>query len=338
MKQFKVSDECICCGACLGTTDLLVENAEGKAVPASRGYISDDFLSKAQEIVSDCPVGAISIIETGVSSAEGKAGLKKLAASLEGKLKGITIPKITANDVKFDVTKYHINTPYPSGECQYVYSSESKAESAALREFDRIAYSQYSRFIVDALVQYKTDKLRPYYILDENSFYGQINKKFEEILTSFANEAESLSNGKIKFSSDFCKFNVYPDADRNGCIGVLSEFETCTFESSIMREYKSDSQYSTRDSYLMYIDTDDMEMYDGQSWFGNDKYVDKYCYENVYEAVKEFVKDLTDAMKYVGIDNKGASLINGALMTYTENVNKAIKKKVNDFKRLVDNI
>ncbi len=75
MKKFKVSDKCICCGACIVATDLLVEDDEGKAKASDKGYISSDFLQKAKEIVDSCPVNAISIVETGIASNTGKEGL-----------------------------------------------------------------------------------------------------------------------------------------------------------------------------------------------------------------------------------------------------------------------
>ena len=334
MKQFKVSDECICCGACLGATDLLVENAEGKAVPANRGYISDDFLPKAQEIVSDCPVGAISIIETGVSAAEGKAGLKKLAASLEGKLSSISIPKIEKKTVEFNANNCHFSYSGPQGEYRAVYSSYNRAQRAGRDEFNRIAYSQMDRLIIDALVQYKVSKLKPYYSFDESSFYTQMNMKFEKILNDFANEAESLSNGKIKFSKDFTTFNAYP-SEREGAMEFLSQFEGFRIQSAVKEQFENDP-YRLQD-YDSYMDVDDEETYVGESWLGNSKYDTKYYYQNVLEAVEEFIRDFKNALNYVDIDEKGVSAVNWCVNLYREEVEKLIKVKVSEFKQRCSN-
>lgn len=334
MKKFNVSEKCICCGACVAATDLLVENDEGKAKASDKGYISDDFMQQAEEIVKSCPVNAISIINAGISSDTGEKGLIQLANLLEHKLKEIQISEISCKDVNFDAKNYPINCPYPNGQHKYIYSSSSKAVNAGFDEFKRIAYSQHGRFITDILVQYKIDKIRPYYIFDESSYYYQMNKQFEKVLNNFANEAEALSDGKISFSNNFVKFDVFPKKDGN--MEFASEFEEFQIQSQIMHELHD---FASLDSYKSSIDWDDMEVYAGTSLFGNEKYKDMYCYQDVYEVVEEFITDLKDAMNYMDdvIEEKAVSTINWCIKPYKEEVNKQIIEKVNEYKRIIDN-
>ena len=334
MKKFKVSDKCICCGACIVATDLLVEDDEGKAKASDKGYISSDFLQKAKEIVDSCPVNAISIVETGIASNTGKEGLIQLSNLLESKLREIEIVDVSSEAVKFDARKYNISYPYPRGQNRYTYSSSSKAVNAGFDEFKRIAYSQHGRFITDILVQYKIEKIRPYYIFDESSYYYQINKRFEKVLNEFATEAEALSNGNVVFPSNFSEFNVFPKKDCN--IEFAASFEEFQIQSQIMHEL---NDFAPLDSYKSGIDWDDMEVYAGTSLFGNEKYKDMYCYRDVEQVVAEFITDLKDAMNYLDddIEYKAVSTINWCIRQYREKVNEQLIEKINIYKTYIGN-
>ena len=66
MKKFAVSNVCNACGLCLIMTDLLVEDDTGHAQSAKKGYIHDEDMNRARTIVSQCPMKAISIIDSGI--------------------------------------------------------------------------------------------------------------------------------------------------------------------------------------------------------------------------------------------------------------------------------
>lgn len=333
MKQFNVSNDCICCGACIASTNLLTENEEGKAIPVNRGYISDKFLPEAENIIANCPVNAISIVETGISSAKGE-GLLKLANSLEGKLNAITIPKIEKKTVAFNANDYHFSYSGPQGEYRAVYSSYDKAKRAGLEELNRIVYSQMDRFSLDALAQYKVNKLRPFYTFDENSFYIQMNSKFEKVLSDFANEAESLSNGEIKFSKDFTTFNAFTE-EKDDAVDFLAHFESYRIQSVVKDQFKSDP-YRLQD-YDTYMDVNDEETYEGESWLGNPKYKTRYYYQDILDAAEEFMRDFKNALNYVDIDEKGVNTVNACINRYRKFVEKLIKIKVNEFKNTISN-
>lgn len=264
MKKFVVSEKCIACGNCLLETKLLQEDAEGKAVPANGGYFSDDFLTKAEEIVAGCPVQALSI-------AEGAgADLSKLSEKLQNALAKITVPKVSREDVKMHAQDYRMTCSYPQGEYRYDYSSESRAMSAAENEFDRICYSQYKKLILEVFVQYKEDKLRKFYTFDESGFWGQINKQYADVLQEFAGAAAA---GGIKLPADFKEFAVFPGGSANEKDSVLvymlnvrlKEFEDRGCED-VMRELH-DIPHTSRSDYRIDMDYDDMEVYAGTSWY-----------------------------------------------------------------------
>lgn len=325
MKKFVVSEKCIACGNCLLETKLLQEDAEGKAVPANGGYFSDDFLAKAEEIVAACPVQALSIAE-----GEG-ADLSKLPEKLQNALAKITVPKVSREDVKMHAQDYRMTCSYPQGEYRYDYSSESRAMSAAENEFDRICYSQYKKLILEVFVQYKEDKLRKFYTFDESGFWGQINKQYADVLQEFAGAAAA---GGIKLPADFKEFAVFPGGSANEKDSVLvymlnvrlKEFEDRGCED-VMRELR-DIPHTSRSDYRIDMDYDDMEVYAGTSFFGNDKYEDKYCYKDVYKACEDFMGDLKNAINYVDYDSQVFDSIDTALKDYQERVQKEIAKKV----------
>ncbi len=335
MKTFVVSDDCVSCGLCLQETDLLVEDAVGKAKPAEKCIIND--LRKAEKIVADCPVGAISIVEKGDIKQLDEKTIRELPNLLRQKLIQVKRPQLT-DEVKLDASKYHVKRNGEAiGAYDYKYSSESSALSAAIDQFDRIAYSQYARFITEILVQYKEEKLKKYYIFGKNSFWDQENAKYRSVLLNFANEIESVTNGAIKLPDDFIRFEVYPcresDIDNNYHMWGLKYLEQCENIESIMSAFHGLNSTSKND-YKTYIDTDDMEVYAGTGWFGGDKYKTKYCYCLLSEAVETYLSDLTWAMNYADADQRAIDGVKWAITSYNNEVEKKIEEKITVVRKL----
>ena len=343
MKKFTISEKCNACGRCVIMTDLLVENGEGKAEPAISGYIADDFLSEAQNIVEFCPVKALSIIEAGNVKSSGREGLKELKIVLQNKLKEVDVPVVMKDDVKFDANNYTIDYAGQKSGYEYKYSSESQAEKAALDEFNRMCYSQYRPFILSVFVKYKNDKLKPFYTFEanENSFYYKTNQKYENVLKEVTAEAKALTDGKIALPQNFNTFEVYPgdsfEFDKERIYARLKNFETRSTSSGIMAEFNSGS-YSSIDSYKMYIDTENMEINDGEGLFGKSKYKTKYCYGRIYKAANEYIKDLKSAMNLVNIDEDTLYDVNQAIINYKEELQKVIEKKNKEFSEAINTI
>ncbi len=341
MKKFKVSGNCNACGRCFILTDLLIEKDDGKAEVLSTGYIADDFVKEAQEIIDTCPVNAISIIEVGNVKSIGKIGLKELERLLKDKLKRIEAPKAKLEDVKFSSKDYGFNFPNVRYFSDYKYSSDSQAERAALDEFDRTAYSQYRPMLLKVFVEYKNWKLKPFYTFDtsDDSFYYRKNKEYEEVLKEIGTEARALTEGKLNLPKDFETFEVYlGDKDSfayQRAVAYLGNFETKSTEAGIMAEFRS-SSYSSLDSYKMYIDTDDMETSDGVDWRGNLKYKTKYRYSNVDKAIHNFFNDLKSAMDYADIDEDLAfPVVEEVVGYYKKEIDKTVEQKLKEFSEAI---
>ncbi len=337
MKKFCVSNNCIACGQCIQMTDLLVENAVGKTEAASQGYITENFIEQAKEIVSECPAKAISIVEVGNTSVSGKDGLKELKRKLEEKLYAFQFPKVSLQDIKFDANNYSIAIPGSRGEYQYSYSSHSQAKSAGKEEFNRIMYSQYRPIILNVFVQYKNDKLQPFYTCErtEKSYYYRINKQIERILAEFANEASAISNENINFSNDFLKFDVYPDNRKDSYMNIaLAGFEAKSTQSGIMAELNKLSGTSLS-SYADGLDTDDMEEYAGEGLFGGSKYKTKWCYSGIRSACEDYIKDLKWAMDFVDIDEGALEIVQSIVEEYVKEAKKAMENKISDFAKVI---
>lgn len=338
MKTFVISDKCNGCGICSTMTDLILEDPRGIAFPAKDGYISDDYLDEANMVVESCSIQAISIQEVGSAKGYGKAGLEELEKILQNKLFNIPKINITKSDIKFDSNNFNIDYSYPKGEYSYIYSSDKKAENAGLEEFNRVAYSQYRPFILSVFIQYKNDKLKPFYTLDQKGFYMKNNKQYEDILKEIYAEANALSNNKIYLPDDFVNFRVIPggtdEFKRENIMYGIENFEIQSTRSGVMEEFKTGS-YSSLDSYKMYMDTDDMEMYDGDDWRGHPKHKTKYCYFSVNKAVIEYIKDLKSAMNYVDIDGTALHFLEGVISSYNEEIDIAINEKVRIFKEAI---
>lgn len=331
MKTFVVSDDCVSCGLCLQETDLLVEDAVGKAKPAEKCIIND--LKKAEKIVADCPVGAISIVEKGDIKQLDEKTIRELPSLLKRKLQEVKKPTIDIDDVKMDANKYTMSYPegFFVGDYRYEYSSESSAIRAAMEKFDRYCYSQYARFITEVLVQYREDKLKKYYCFDKKSFWGEANNRYEKILKDFAAELEVLTGGSINLGESFIKFEAYPggesNIEKNNYLWILKHFDEYQIIPRIMSDFHSNS-YTSKSSYETYIDTDEMEVYAGRGFFGGDNYKTKYCYCSSQDILKEFLGDLKSSINYVDVHEKAFDSIKSAIESYNREVDKIINSKI----------
>lgn len=339
MKKFRVSNDCMACGQCIQMTDLLVENAVGK-IEVAQGYITENFIDQAKQIVSECPARAISIIEVGNTKASGKEGLKELKGKLEEKLYAFQIPRVNLQDVQFKAINYMIDIPYARGEYIYSYSNHSQAKNAGKDEFNQIMYSQYRPIMLSVFVQYKNDKLQSFYTCErtDKSFYFRSNRRIEGILQEFADEAHAITDGAIKLPNEFTKFDIYPNNQKESYMSIaLAGFENRSTQSGIMAAFNNLSGTSLS-SYADYLDTVSVEEYVGESFFGNSKYQTKWCYKGIRSACEEYVKDLRWAMDYVDIDEVALEVVQNVINAYTENVKKAFEGKMNMFVQSINNL
>lgn len=314
--------KCICCGVCFSTSDLFSEDSTGAATVSPYGKINENNMELVNNIISMCPGQAISLVRN-----ESKyKSYRDIVLQMRKKLEAIRIPDVTEDEVTMNANAYYTNVfSNVSDYSGFIYSSASKARRAALDAFEREVYSKYKNLILDIYIQYKVDKLRPYYTYDENGYYVKKNKEFEAVLNEFASDVIAYSEGKILLPKDFCSFRAFPygnSTKRNDeFYGYrLANFEVLGWTDRVWNEYKSCS-YSKVSDYENYIDT--MDCWDGKGFFG-DKY--KYNY-NSWEAVSEFTKDLKDQIRWVDTEEEAVSNINGILKEYREDIEKVINDK-----------
>lgn len=314
--NLKINKKCIQCGSCLGCGFDFLSSAPDGSICVSVGTIID-FQGKEIKVLNDiCPVGAFELSRT----EDKKSILKALLSELKT-YKGISKP--TKEQLKFNKDEYSIPIPQTSGEYRYEYSSSDAAERAALREFERVMYSQIDTIILRVITEYRVKVVKPYYSasLEDGSVYATSNKKVSEILKGIKN---ILGN---KLPDDFAEVNIIPDRDTLDLWKMLNRGELISNElvSSVKREFDYPSS-----QYDCYWTWDDMEVYVGTDWRGNSKFKDKYCYKNIYDACRELAKDLLNACEWAHDDLEDAALrhTDWLVKVYNERLLDCIKKKV----------
>lgn len=339
MKQVKVDREkCSCCGACFTDSAIFAEDNAGGAVVVNCGIIREDEIPEISKIIEVCPSQAIFLIETD-DKVVSKDDLKKIVNELKNKLEGIQIPDVKIADIKMNAKEIQIQVPYSYDRYQYIYSSEAKAESAGLAEFDKLAYSQAEKIVLQILIQYKINKLRKYYTSDEESYYVKKNQEFEMALKNIEEKIILASNGMLKLPNDFTVFFSLPARDhhdRELFLNILSRFED-GLSGRVMNEFHSNS-YSSKSEYKMYLDTDMSSEYEGECFFGGDKYKYRYCYTGVNEAIKNLIGDLQSSVNYADVDEEAVERVNSVLKMYREDVAKRIEEKCNMLSKEISKI
>lgn len=325
MKKFSVSSNCISCGLCTANSEFLTESSTGEAVPIPGKFISDAELDKANELVNICPAGALSIVEQ--KSVKNKEDFIKNAIS---KIQSITdLKEPSEKDFPWNSSEFHVPCYGATGQYCYEYSSNSSANSAAQREFSARAYSQMKPFALNLVMQYKSKYLAPYYVEGAISVYEKKNAEIKMVLTEIAGEFESLFGEN--FSSNFTKFDVLPDNERNSLLDMLRKDTLFSDEVAERIANKHQSEFPIS-SYSMYWDTDSEEKYVGKGVFG-DKYKTMYCYSGVEKANEAFAKDMLWVAGYIDINltayDKAVSLVR----LYNASKKKAIEEKISLLKK-----
>ena len=318
MKQIMINETCNGCGMCIvKCPGYFEENADGDAQVIS-GILADETDAVLKEVLSQCPVHAISLGE----NVDVKQSMQKELDKLQALANGLVVKR---DDVAFPES-YCVVTNFPYiGSSRYEYRSASSAESAGLSAFTSRAYSQIDSKILDCITSYRVNIIKPYYSTDERSAYTIFNKKIADILTAITNLI-----GKDKFSSDFCKVDIYPDRDTVWKMLENGEIVGENFISIVKREFEYSASY-----YRTYIDYDDTEVTEyGRGMFGRDREVTKYSY-NAQDAVNELRSDLQNAISWAKSDITDAAFdyVKGLVISYNRNLKAYLDKKIQEIKK-----
>lgn len=324
-----ISDACIQCGSCLGLeTGWLEETSDGSIHALSGTYVDPDDV-KVKELLSICPMSAISV-DVSIQRQNPSAVLQQIINELEN-WKGLDKPNTGV--FKFDAKEYPIPVPYPSGQGRYDYSSDRAAERAAEEEFNRIMYSKIDAIILQVISTYRVQKISQFYTKGSDSAYADSNQTVSSLLADAKRVVEQFDVSHLP--ADFTSFDIYPESDIVWKMLNKGELISDEMISTIRSEFNSGS-YSSLSSYRMYFDTDDMERYAGRK-FGRERYVTKYCYRDVEKACKELANDLQNALQYCSdqLEDRAAEFVNGLVDAYNQIAAEKLKAKIALLRKIV---
>lgn len=343
MKVFSVSDTCIACGECLLSTDLLVNDGEGYAVPALGRYIDDgQQLKAARQLVEQCPVHALSIVEKNSVSAEGEAGLLQLAEVLEKRMRAVEIPDISNRELEFKESEYHIEHGWVD-ERKETYPTWNKACKAGEEQFKAVYWNHMQAFVTSALSQYKSKVLRKYYDLSDpkHTYYAQIGTVMANILGEIQGEACSLGLSPWRFPKGFTNF--CPEEDRDFQRYVKNEYKNiCSidFVKQFCENFAREDRRRGRDfQYIGQIVAEEYGSVEVKSFLGSDRRP-TFRMMDVNKTGLRMIENLLTGLSYAGeYGLRDLSLIcedNLAIVMgeYRKLVDKAINEKVSILKQL----
>ncbi|MBQ9765838.1 MAG: hypothetical protein IJW18_06550 [Lachnospiraceae bacterium] len=317
--NLKVTERCVQCGSCLGCGyDFLSSASNGEIIVRIGTFLSEQSL-EYKTLKEVCPVDAFEINNI-VTSADKKQMIETMIAELKD-YKGLEKP--TVKDIPFNKDEYHVSIPVASGEYRYDYSSDSAAERAALREFERAMYSQIDSIILKIITEYRVKRIKPYYTveLEEGSVYAKSNQKVSEILAAIKNVMD------CELPADFTNVNIYPSNEETGVWKMLNRGELISEE--FISEIRSEFDYPSS-QYDCYWRTDDMETYAGTDWRGNSKYKYMYCYKDIRGAFEELAKDILNACGYArnDVEERALSKVQWLVDVYNKELRALIDEKL----------
>lgn len=339
MKVLKVTEICNGCGMCvIQAGDYLRENSDGLAVPVEGKAVSNEDMNRLSGVVAECPCNALKIVDISTTSAKGKEGIRALIQKLQKTLAEFKVTPVQKSDISMVKDSYPVNiSGYSSKEYSSKFSSESQAKSAARDEFLRNCYNEsvYRPILKQVFVEYKVDKLRPYYTNEdkEGNAYYPYNEKIRKILSEIYAELIEICEGECKLSENWKEFCVYLNDD---CTYSLAHFDDRSMNSGIIAELKNGGYNTSVEYYVNQIDYDYEEIYKGEGFFGS-KVEKKWYFTGFYHAAEEFAKDLIHAIKMQAYDisDDAFDLVKNALELFERNVKNELEKKIKELEKLL---
>lgn len=239
---------------------------------------------------------------------------------------------MTAEEFEF----YKEETPiyFPVNEdWSAIYSSKSAAKSAARSVFMDQCYSEqaYRPKLKEIFVNYKVNKLRPYYLdpaQKESAYYDYVQK----VNLFLQNIAEVLKANRIGIDEKW-KIYAYP-VDEYTYYG-LEHFDDRSTYSGIIQKLKDRGEFTSADWYIDHNVSITPELIEiKKSLFGGDREVYKYYYSGVYSAAGEFGKDLGKAIarKSYEITKDAINEINTQLEKLEEDIHKQLCNKIDELR------
>lgn len=322
MKKLTISEKCIKCGECAVMTDLFRELPDGTVEPAVSVLTSEQAKS-LEDVIKNCPVGAIVLNESNTGKFKSK---KELLDYAQNKLGGYKFSEPQYE--RFNKSEFPIEIPY--SRSGYDYKNSDKAEREGLREFNRIMYSQRDTIANDVIQRYASSKMRKFcvYEKENGNYYYDNYKAIETILQELAAAAIEFSNGKVKLPDDFTKFDIEPMWGKSG-----DSFDRSIYISELKEMGRYGSQVTGEmldyveklDWYQTFVNWDDREIYTGK------KYITMYNY-NLREVCETLAEHILDGISS-SIDCNLKDLINRCLSDTLKPAREALARKVSEFEK-----
>lgn len=322
MKKLTISEKCIKCGECAVMTDLIRELPDGTVEPAVSVLTSEQAKS-LEDVIKNCPVGAIVLNESNTGKFKSK---KELLDYAQNKLGGYKFSEPQYE--RFNRSEFPIEIPY--SRSGYDYKNSDKAEREGLREFNRIMYSQRDTIANDVIQRYASSKMRKFcvYEKENGNYYYDNYKAIETILQELAAAAIEFSNGKVKLPEDFTKFDIEPMWGRRG-----DSFDRSIYISELKEMGRYGGQVTGEmldyveklDWYQTFVNWDDREIYTGK------KYITMYNY-NLREVCETLAEHILDGISS-SIDCNLKDLINRCLSDTLRPAREALARKVSEYEK-----
>lgn len=328
-KKLVINGKCIACGLCIDCS-YISETSDGTIEIKGSGIVDEKDEEDVNKIIELCPENILALKEIeSKSKSQIEEDIKKAIAEFK-----LDVPD--RKEFDYDTEKAHIGLPFAiPGDGRFIYSSESKARSAAKSEIDRSLYSKRDSVIKNIINDYRSEKLSMYYDYKEvdSNFYYNANKKAQKVLDKILESIQSLE-ADIAIPGSLTKIDARPDR-KSGYVDGIGEYLLYA-SGAVLAELDDPSLYGLN-AYVDYADIEEMDTYEtGRR--GKLKEVQKYCYTNTYQVSNEITSDLKSALKW-GFDEKvidrAYSSIPGIVQNYESILKNELNNKVRELKELI---
>ncbi|MGF6991573.1 ferredoxin [Lachnospiraceae bacterium PM6-15] len=270
--ELGVEKRCEACGLCVATSSLFEEDAFGYAKPTGLGILEDDD-SRVDEIIAQCPVGAIQVkkIET-TYNRDKKEAILKLKEWIKKNIQEFEPAPIKNKDVFFNYDLYKLPELLKHSKSYPEYRGYDEAKIAGLEMFTKKIYNQTETLSQYLRVEYKTHQLKNYinYKNEEGNYYHENNLKLSRSIEKAVLLGSAILGKGFAFPKNFFEIKIGPS--------VSYESSMCENLSSLERE----GQFTVirhQNYFKTYINVDD-DVESGKYWY------------SLAEAEEEFKKTL----------------------------------------------
>lgn len=331
MEFITVSNKCMGCGTCFQLNDYIVESDDGNAV-ATGVPVKDDNRKQVQQIITSCPVKALSLEERNMVKQSGDAGVQELIQQLEAYAENFTVPRLKSRHFPVPTENIEYYVQKAILDCvikpKWFAKKKSKALEEAKEAFWKYCYSEkaWQSIVRKVLTNYTVENFTPYYTTDDNknSAYFPYNQSIRQHLNETYETLKMLQPDHV-IDESWKQFFCVPQEWQTGRLTEYNRWKNTSVMDAV------EEGLASKNYYLSEL-TVNGTSYEDHIW---DFIIEPegFYSADFGEGLNDFARDLTEAIESLFTYHlEPEEAVNETLEGFESKARETLQAKVEELK------